>query len=166
MEMERAKQLLIGTDRKEQLFLSNVWSIAAFGLFMLFTFTVAGTDTALRVMVILTEVIGVLALGAAIFGILYLSGEQQWFSIANVSFLSVWVIFAIGYEIGLSEPMNNYWLLFITYYIFFIASIVFIRLAYTRIAGVYKVVPPVFMFVNALLTVYMAFLNMWWALTT
>ena len=165
MEMERTKQLFTGMDRKDQLYFANVWGIAVFGLFLLFTFTVAGTDTALRVMVILTEIFGVVTLAAGIAGIIYFTGERRWFSIAVVSFLSVWAIFAIGYEIGLGEPMSNYWLLFITYYIFLIASVVFIRLSYSRIDNVLKVVPAVFLFINALLTLYMVFLNMWWGLT-
>ncbi|MBM7551173.1 hypothetical protein [Thalassobacillus pellis] len=152
-------------NKLQLLFWVILGSAVLCAFFLLISFTVAGTDTALRVMVIITEVFGAIALIAGILGIIYLrDNNDRWLSISVVSFAGVWVWLAVVFEIGLNSPFNNYWLLFITYYIFMIASIVFLRMAFTKIKTIYKVLPAVVLFANALLTVYMIFLNMWWSL--
>ncbi|MFD1017649.1 hypothetical protein [Thalassobacillus hwangdonensis] len=143
----------------------NIWGAIVFVLFLFLDIILIGTETAFNVFALLTAIIGLIVLISAVVGTVLIINEDKWVAISIVAFLSVWVMFSIGYILGFDEPFMNYRSFFITYYIIFVVSAVFMRIAFKKIITVFKILPGVFLFINALITLYIVFMHMWWVLS-
>ncbi|WP_173917067.1 hypothetical protein [Halobacillus sp. Marseille-Q1614] len=145
---------------ERQWFLGNIGGISLFGTFLLLSFLTFGN----RVIILMTETIGFLTLTLAGITLYYIRNHKKWLMISIIAFLTPWLIFSIGYEIGITESTNSYWIWFVLFYLGTIAAFVLMKKSYLKIEGLYKLFPVFFIFFNSMLFIYMAVLNFWWFL--
>ncbi|WP_181349305.1 hypothetical protein [Thalassobacillus sp. CUG 92003] len=149
---------------EKQMFWGNTGGAIFFGLMVLISLMTAKDAGTFRIMVIITEIIGVIILIGAIYSVLQLTSEQKWVPISVIAFIANWLIAAIGYEVGLEKNTDQKWLFFITYYLSLAATIFYEKKAFHRITGGFKLLPACCLFATSMLTVYILGLNMWWLL--
>ncbi len=140
--------------------MGSIGSLCLFAAFLLLSFITFGN----RVIITLAEIIGILTLiytGTAIY---YIRNKKKWLLIATAAFLIPWLIYSIGYEIGITMSTNLYGIWFVLFYAVMIASFIFMKKSYPRIQGLYKLFPVFFIYFNSMLLLYMAALNVWWLL--
>ncbi len=149
---------------KKQWEFTNFGGVIAFGLFLLLSFVTAEADTAHRVMVLFCEVIGAAVVVNAYLSLHHLNGERRFIPFSIMVFLGAWLVYAIGYEIGVEASTNNKWIWFLFLYIVLIAGFVLLRKMYAGLTGPFKLLPIFLLFVNAILFVFILFFNIWWSL--
>ncbi|GGF16497.1 hypothetical protein GCM10010954_13900 [Halobacillus andaensis] len=138
----------------------NVGNIIAFLMFVLLSLSTEGQ----RAIVVLTETIGVLALVFAIITLIYGKAEFKWFAVCGIACLAPWVVFAIGYETGITATTNYYHLGFMLFYIVMIASIVFLKISFQKLHDEFKLIPVFLLFFHAILLIYIMVIHIWWLL--
>ncbi|UOQ43585.1 hypothetical protein MUN89_16960 [Halobacillus salinarum] len=148
------------TERK--LLLGNLGMIITFGVCLLLSLLLRGSGQ--NAMVIISEVIGALTFITAIIAVIYIKSIQKWVPISVIAFLSVWLVFMIGYEAGIHASTPYQWIWFLVFYLVTVTSIVYLRLGYEKVEGNYKLLPAFFLFFNSMLTVSMIFIHIWWNL--
>ncbi|MGP4076513.1 hypothetical protein [Halobacillus sp. K22] len=142
----------------------NFGGVIAFGVFLLLSFVTAEAGTANRVMVLFCEIIGAALIVGAYLSIHHLNGERRFIPFSIMVFLSAWLVYAIGYEIGVDASTNYKWIWFLFLYIVLIAGFYFLRKMYTGLTGPFKLLPIFLLFINAILFVIILFFNIWWSL--
>ncbi|KHE73217.1 hypothetical protein [Halobacillus sp. BBL2006] len=142
----------------------NLGGVIAFSLFVLLSFGTAEAGSAHGVMILISEIVGGLTLVSSILSLLYIKSEQRFISISIVAFLIAWLIYAIGYEIGIDGETKHSWIWFFSLYIILLAGFIVIRICYKRILGLYKLLPPFLLFLNGMLFVFIIFIHIWWHL--
>ncbi|ARI78169.1 hypothetical protein [Halobacillus mangrovi] len=149
---------------EKQLLYVNLGGVIAFSLFMLLSFATAEAETAHRVIIVISEVLGGLTLISAIISLSYIKSEQRFVPISIIAFLIAWLIYAIGYEVGIDETTKYSWIWFISLYIILFAGFYIIRNCYKKVLGYYKLLPPFLLFLNGMLFVFLLFIHIWWQL--
>lgn len=149
---------------EKQLLYVNLGGVIAFGLFVLISLVTAGTDSTHGVMVLISELIGGVTLIGAIISLFYIKSDQRFVPVSIISFLSAWLVFAIGYEIGIDSTTNQKWIWFFGSYIVLVAGFILMRLSYAKIQGAYKLLPAFLLFFNSILSVFILFFHIWWNL--
>ncbi len=144
----------------------NLGGVSAFGLFILISLCTAINGPAQGALVIISEIIALLSFIFAGVTLYYIKDRQRWFAVSVLSFIGVWIAFGIGYEVGVDQDTNNGWIWFYLYYVVFIASLVLLRYSYAKIKGLFKLAPVFFIFFNAMLTLYMVTIHIWFMLPT
>ncbi|UOQ92679.1 hypothetical protein MUO14_20010 [Halobacillus shinanisalinarum] len=142
----------------------NLGGVSAFGLFILISLCTAINGPAQGAIVVISEIIGILIFIFAVLTLFYIKDRQRWFAISILSFVGVWIAFGIGYEMSIDAQTNNSWIWFYLYYVAFIASIVLLKFSYAKIRGLFKLTPIFFIFFNAMLTLYMVTIHIWYLL--
>ncbi|MFQ3543698.1 hypothetical protein Q7A53_06405 [Halobacillus rhizosphaerae] len=149
---------------EKQLLFVNLGGVITFGLFLLLSLLIQNAASTQHVMILLSEIIGGLTFAAAIISIVYMKTRKRWFPVSVLSFLSIWFVYMIGYEIGIDSSSSHSWIWFLIFYITAGVSIYFLKKSYQIMEGNFKLFPAFFMFFNSMLIVYMIFLTIWWNL--
>lgn len=142
----------------------NIGGIILFGLFVLLSFVTTDTESTHNVMVLISEILGGLVLISAIVSLLYINSLQQFVPVSIIAFLSAWLVFALGYELGIRPTTELKWLWFVGLYITFIAGFILMRMSYSRIEGPYKLIPAFLLFFNSTFFVFIFFIHILWSL--
>ncbi|MFC7062701.1 hypothetical protein [Halobacillus seohaensis] len=138
----------------------NLGGILTFGLFLLISLITRGQNA----LVVMTEIIGFITLIFAIITFIYIKNDNRWLCISIIAYTIPWIVFGVGYEIGIEESMNNFNLWFAIFYGFIIASFVFMQRSYHNLTNIFKLVPAFFLFFHSILLLYMVVLHIWWLL--
>ncbi|WP_431800344.1 hypothetical protein [Halobacillus andaensis] len=138
----------------------NFGSTAAFVLFVLLTLSTGG----LPALVVMTEIIGFLALLVAITTIIYHRNEAMWMAVSVTAYMVPWLVFAIGYELNIGEDSNYYHLWFVLFYMALTGAIVFLKKSFLELEDQFKLFPVFLLFFHAMLLIFMIVLHIWWLL--
>ncbi|MCA1022636.1 hypothetical protein GLW03_12635 [Halobacillus halophilus] len=150
-------------SEKQQLY-AHTGLMAAFSLFLFLSFVTAEADSAQRVMITISEVIGCSAVAGAAISLYYIKSSQRMLILAILAFLAPWLVYGIGYEAGWNGDTSYVWVWFIGLYLLLTGSFIVLRMSYKKTEEIFKLVPVFLMFVNAILTAYLIFIHIWWSL--
>ncbi|MFC7320120.1 hypothetical protein [Halobacillus campisalis] len=138
----------------------NLGGVFAFGLFFVLSLITRGHTA----FVVLTEIIGLATLGFAIAAIVYKKKDLRWLAISIISYMTPWLVFAIGHEAGVNASSTLKGLWFFPFYITIVAGMFFIKRSYHYLEGLFKLLPAFFLFFHSILLLYMIALHIWWVL--
>ncbi|MBH0228648.1 hypothetical protein [Halobacillus yeomjeoni] len=143
---------------------TNLGAVITFGLFLTLSFVTLESGSSHDIMILITEIIGGLVLVASIVSIMYIETDQKYVPVSIISFLSAWLVFALGFELGIRSSTPYKWIWFLSLYIIFITGFIFMRKSYTKITGAFKVLPVFLMFINGTFLAFILFIHLWWSL--
>ncbi|MBA2174629.1 hypothetical protein H0266_06860 [Halobacillus locisalis] len=154
---------VLGVSEKQLLYV-NTGLIVVFSAFLFLSFVTVQAVNTQGVMVLISEILGGLSVVSAIISLYYIKSEQKYVPVSMLGFLVPWVIFVIGYEIGINANTTLSWIWFVSLYILIIACFIILRISYNRIIGTFKLIPAFMLFINAIFFVYLVALHIWWSL--
>lgn len=149
---------------ERQLLNVNLGCVITFGLFLFLSFVTTEADATQNVMILISEIIGGVALISAIISLFFIKSDLRYLPLSILCFLAPWLVYGIGFEIGFNVDTPHTWLWFIGLYLLLISGFIFLRINYRKLEGYLKLVPVSLMFINGILFVYLIIIHIWWSL--